>query len=205
MLISWSRLLAGKYRDPLVGRDLLIGIVTAAALVIPTGIIVFCHKVFGTLLAKPRIPGLPLFSGSNAIVAGIMYFIAISILLGLVSVFIVFILRIALRKTWAVAIVLVLLASVVLYPTTPSTVGFTLTLIFFGLALFVCFRFGLVSMIAFFIYILIFSNFPILPLVSDWYFKIGLTGLVLLLAFTFYAFRTSLGGHPMFGTPRLDE
>jgi serine/threonine protein kinase len=205
MLISWSRLLAGKYRDPLVGRDLLIGIVTAAALVIPSGIVVFCHKFFGTLQGKPGIPGLPLFSGSNAIVTGIMYFIAISILLGLVSVFIVFILRMALRKTWAVAVVLVLLASVVIYPTAPSIVGFTLTLIFFGLALFVCFRFGLVSIIAFFIYILIFSNFPILPPVSDWYFKIGLTGLVLLLAFASYAFRTSLGGRPIFGTPRLDE
>jgi hypothetical protein len=31
-LISWSRLLAGRYRDPLVGRDLLIGIAVGVAL-----------------------------------------------------------------------------------------------------------------------------------------------------------------------------
>ena len=34
----------------------------------------------------------------------------------------------------------------------------------------------------------------------------GLVALgILLLAFAFYAFRTSLGGRPIFGTPRLDD
>ena len=32
MLVGWSRLLAGNYRDPLVGRDLFVGCVLAAAI-----------------------------------------------------------------------------------------------------------------------------------------------------------------------------
>ena len=37
-IISWSRLLAGDYRNPLVGRDLLIGTVIGAALIVITGL-----------------------------------------------------------------------------------------------------------------------------------------------------------------------
>ncbi len=32
MLISWSRLLAGRFRDPLVGRDALFGIIIGIVL-----------------------------------------------------------------------------------------------------------------------------------------------------------------------------
>src|SRR6185295_20405547 len=32
-IISWSRLLGGDYRDPLVGRDLLIGVVFGAGII----------------------------------------------------------------------------------------------------------------------------------------------------------------------------
>ena len=37
-IVSWSRLLAGGYRDPLVGRDLLIGTVIGASLIVIAGI-----------------------------------------------------------------------------------------------------------------------------------------------------------------------
>ena len=37
-IISWSRLLAGDYRDPLVGRDLLIGSVVGASLIVIAGV-----------------------------------------------------------------------------------------------------------------------------------------------------------------------
>src|SRR6185369_4458612 len=37
-IISWSRLLAGDYRDPLVGRDLLIGSVVGAVFIALSGV-----------------------------------------------------------------------------------------------------------------------------------------------------------------------
>ena len=205
MLISWSRLLAGNFRDPLVGRDLLIGIVTFAASIIPVGIRMFCHGMFGTLLPKPKIPTLTLFSGFPVIVARILDLTVISILLGLAFVFVVFILRVVLRKTWAVSVVLILQASVILYFTAPSTIEFILVLMGFTLALFACFRFGLVTIIAFFMCMLILNTFLISTQFSASHFRMGVVGMVLLLAFALYAFYTSLGGRPMFGTPRLDE
>ena len=75
----------------------------------------------------------------------------------------------------------------------------------FTLALFACFRFGLVTIIAFFMCMLILNTFLISTQFSASHFSMGIVGMVLLLAFALYAFYTSLGGRPMFGTPRLDE
>jgi hypothetical protein len=48
------------------------------------------------------------------------------------------------------------------------------------------------------------SFLPIIPEVSAWYSGIGFAAILLLLALAAYAFRTSLGGRPMFQA-RLPE
>jgi hypothetical protein len=40
---------------------------------------------------------------------------------------------------------------------------------------------------------------------SAWYFAYGLAAFVLFAALVLCAFRTSLGGRPIFGTPRIDD
>ena len=49
VLISWSRLLAGRWRDPLVGRDLLAGVAVGLALQVPS----FLAQHLGTLPLDP--------------------------------------------------------------------------------------------------------------------------------------------------------
>jgi hypothetical protein len=41
--------------------------------------------------------------------------------------------------------------------------------------------------------------------VSSWYARCSFTAVAIFAAIVLYAFRTSLGGRPIFGTPRLDE
>ncbi|MEJ2244953.1 MAG: hypothetical protein P8Y80_02525, partial [Acidobacteriota bacterium] len=45
LLISWNRLLAGNYRDPLVGRDLLIGCASAVVAIIFSAFITFSPQM----------------------------------------------------------------------------------------------------------------------------------------------------------------
>jgi hypothetical protein len=71
--------------------------------------------------------------------------------------------------------------------------------------IFVYFRYGLLMVVVSMSSALVLVLMPITVQPSAFYFKMGLTGLTLLLAFVIYAFRTSLGGRPIFGTPRLDE
>jgi hypothetical protein len=215
LLISWNRLLAGNYRDPLVGRDLLIGCTFASAAIIFGAAITFSPQLFEIPGASPRIEGRGLFSldlsilsGSNRIVFNILQSIKTSIDVGLVTAFFVFMLRVLLRRIWIVAIVLIVSAPLIFYISTGpimNSIYSILGILYLGIAFIICFRFGLLAIIAFMLVLQLRNDFLWLLLGSNWYFNIGITGLVLILVFALYAFYTSLGGRPLFGTLRLDD
>jgi hypothetical protein len=201
MLVGWSRLLAGNYRDPLVGRDLLVGALMGAVLMaVQPG-----FSRLNTLLGNPRVglslPTLELFSGSHWVFAEILRMILTSILLGLATAFIFFMLRVLIRSTWAAAIASALLSSML---SASSITNYILAVLLIGSLVFVLLRFGLLSLISSILFLLVSSKFPITQL-SGWYSGIGLTGLAFLLAFALYAFHTSLGGQPMFGRASLED
>jgi hypothetical protein len=204
VLVGWSRLLAGNYRDPLVGRDLLVGCVMFAAILLLTYLSVLAQGLLGTPQPTPSAYGLGLFSGSHAIVAGILINVAESIFYGLAAAFAVFMLRVLLRSTWAAAIVTALLISLSTAATS-SIISSILAGLGMGILLFVFFRFGLLALIAVLLFSMIWGSFPITTQLSAWYSGIGLTGLALLLAFALYAFHTSLGGQPLFGRASLED
>ncbi|MBP1610917.1 MAG: serine/threonine protein kinase, partial [Acidobacteria bacterium] len=207
VLVGWSRLLAGKYWDPLVGRDLLVGFVTGMMVALIEVLIVIISHSLGDPQLTPFIPELTFFAGPRWIVEGFLRYVIVggSILFGLSIAFIVFLLRILLRSTWATAIVPILLFSSLVFVFSSSVPVTIIATLYVGFLLYVFLRFGLVSLMASLFVFSSLQSFPITIQQSAWYFEIGLTGLVLLLIFTLYAFRTSLGGRPIFGTPRLDE
>jgi hypothetical protein len=106
VLVGWSRLLAGSFRDPLVGRDLLIGCLMGVVLTLlsrfPTSLL------FGLPQGRPStgaqiggIGTLYLLSGTRAVVAGIMQLLFTRVVMGLIMSFGLFLLRRLLRSTWA--------------------------------------------------------------------------------------------------------
>jgi hypothetical protein len=105
-LISWTRLLAGRLRDPLVGRDTLIGVLTFEGLsVMNLGLLV--------LLAWLEVP-VPLGPGSldgvqrgGAIVGHILTAHCHSIEYGVFYLLLLLVLRVTLRKDWLAALVFV--------------------------------------------------------------------------------------------------
>ena len=58
-MIGWSRLLAGRFRDPLVGRDVLVGVLLA----IGNGVILALHTILRRWLGRP--PQFPLGATAN--------------------------------------------------------------------------------------------------------------------------------------------
>jgi hypothetical protein len=78
-------------------------------------------------------------------------------------------------------------------------------LLIMSMFVFIFFRFGILALAACLFYDTLLALLPITTQTSAWYFRTGLAGLALLLAFAIYAFHTSLGGRPIFGTPRLDD
>ena len=66
-------------------------------------------------------------------------------------------------------------------------------------------RFGLLSVVANFIFWNILEGFPLTTQASAWYAGISLAGILLRAAIALYAFHTSLGSQPAFGGAVLEE
>ncbi|HEX9919554.1 MAG TPA: hypothetical protein VGA87_10320, partial [Pyrinomonadaceae bacterium] len=210
-IISWSRLLAGDFRDPLIGRDVLIGAV--AGLCIPLA--QYAQLLLPRLLsAKP--PSLATTSNllpqfgllglggfipllTNQTASSLMFpFIIISVLL-----FFTMLLR---RKRFGIAASWLLFFAVLnlnFGDATPLSVligAITPTILLTVLT-----RFGLLALIAthFFTHILPF--YPVTTELSAWYATSFLLQLFVLGSVLFYAFYTSLAGQPIFRGQFLED
>ncbi len=205
-IVSWSRLLASGVRDPLVGRDILIGCVLAAA----WGLMDRLERLVPGWLGFP--PSIPDFFntrrllGARANISESLASLATCVFAGLANLFLLFLLRMLLRKQWAAAAayILILTAIATLQSDTPLVTA-PFEAIGDGLLVFVLMRFGLVAAMATFFFYGLLKGFPITTQASAWYAGIGFTAVLLMAAMALYGFYTSLGGRPIFGAARLEE
>jgi predicted Ser/Thr protein kinase len=219
-LVGWSRLLAGNFRDPLVGRDLLIGCILGIVLVLLNYLRYPLFYFLGAPQIKPSAPILPflafagmgrsgylfLFSGAHALLTSVAAIAAGSIAIGLAFSFFTFLSHALLKRTWIAVVAVILWGTVVnVLGDKPSLLVLTLIIPAVGIILFALFRFGLLVFIVSVFFYCILLSFPITTHLSAWYSRIGLAGLALLLAMTLYGFHTSLGGQPIFGRASLED
>ncbi len=188
-VLSWSRLLTGHFRDPLVGRDLLIGTVfgTLLAILITGG-----SWLTGVLTSTPPVPHTvettnllgPLFVIGNllenqlsAVASGIGFF------------FVLLLMRLLLRKDWLALLVVFGFAVVQNALRAPDLSGtFIVTVFMMALAwclvVFLMLRFGLLAGVAgLFSANFLLSN-PLMTDFSAWYASVIVfsLGVVILLA-----------------------
>ena len=212
VLVGWSRMLAGNFRDPLVGRDLLVGCAVGSM----TGLVGSLRNPLASWLgfpqSQPRVIPLDVFLGARAIIKTVAEGLNFEILIAFGLLFLFFLFRMLLRRDWAAAALFVLIMTVP--PTLQSNAGsgsgsLLLTAatiaIGFGITLFVLLRFGLLALAAMIVFANLRMSFPITTQLSAWYSGIGLTGLVLLFILAGYGFYTSLGGQPLFGRATLED
>jgi hypothetical protein len=206
MLVSWSRLLAGGFRDPLVGRDVLAGCFLAPFSAALGRLAWYVFSWLGYPPAQPSSGPHWQFLGARAIVADVAGSLIVAPFLWLTSLFILFLLRALLRKQWAAAVAFVLLGTAMAAAGSRfdpvASVGI---LIFGSLAVFVMIRFGLLALVANAFVYNILQNYPLTTQGSAWYAGISLAGILLIAAMALYGFYTSLGGRPVFGGAVLEE
>jgi Protein kinase domain len=205
-LISWSRLLAGGFRDPLVGRDVLVGCLWGAFAVVLNRLEWFVPSWLG------HPPPLPLsgpdwqFLGARTIVADISSSFGYELFLALAFLFFLFLFRALLRNEWAAAVAWVLFLSVFFSVGSDSVpVAVVKDLILNVVTVFLLRRLGLLWLVVSFVFFGLFDEFPLTTQISTWYAALSLAGILLMAAMAFYGFYTSLGGRPVFGSPVLEE
>ena len=204
-LVSWSRLLSSSFRDPLVGRDLLVGSVLGIIWALLGHLNYIVALWTGAPPDPPSVGPLHLFSGARAIIPLVSSSLVQSMFLGLASLFILFLLRILLRRQWAAAVMFILIPSALSLGSDSLLVAMIFAALSWGVCLLVLVRNGLLATIMGILFneLLYFS--PITTQLSALYSGIGLAGLALLLGLTVYAFYTSLGGQPLFGRVSIED
>ncbi|MGE0128881.1 MAG: protein kinase [Blastocatellales bacterium] len=201
MLISWNRVLAGSWRDPLVGRDVLIGLIIGAIVTSIPALPGSGSIPHSTLLGTSTL--LRILSGDRLTTSALISLPAYSVTGALMCVFLLFLMRLLARRD-SLAAVLFTLFMTVFYALGQWQTAVALLLIF-GLYAVVIMRYGLMTLVSTFLVVYVLNNFPVTLNFAAWYAGTGLAPIVLLLALAVFAFYTSLGGQKVFTGKLLEE
>lgn len=200
-VITWNRLLAGRLRDGLFGRDLLIGSVLGLAL----AVLFFGHLALGRLLGpydpEPLTPVLLPLMGTRLVASALVSLLYDSIM-GTLTIFsLIFILLLVLRRTWAAAIVaLAIVALQSLGGTIHPALAVAFRVSMVGAFIFVLFRYGLVAFaVGNFVLSTVGGGFPMTADLSQWYTGPSLVVFAGLAAAAVVGFRLSIGSQKLFG------
>ena len=197
-LISWSRLLAGAVRDPLVGRDFLVG--TAVGIVL--ALVQAGGNVAYRLVASPAVRiGIhqTVLSGGRNMVGESLFLINDALFKGLGILFLIFLARTVLRKQWlAAGAVTLALAGIIALNEPNPVIGWPINILFFGLMVMTLMRCGLLAMVMS-LFITTFAGFfPLSTDLSVWYASEIVFTIAVVLAIALFGLRTALAGQPLF-------
>ncbi len=110
-LISWTRLLAGQWRDPLVRRDILIGTCYGVLLTMVEMSDNFLLPLFGKLPPAPGEFEVSTLLGVRLAIGGLLFYVLAFVLYSLLIFFFLFLLQLAFKRDWIAAIILVLIGA----------------------------------------------------------------------------------------------
>jgi serine/threonine-protein kinase len=210
-ITAWNRLLAGRFRDPMVGRDLLIGLALGTADLL-LGRVAWLSTEWAGHPPPPPITG----SGPDALrIPGPptpLYFLldclVIPVILPVFILLLSFLFLLVLRREWlAWGATFVLFAVIFAAPFAGrlvglSSVGIALALFWTGLAqgaaLFALARFGLLAFAGTLLCDLILSGVPLTTDLSAWYAWQGVLGALVVIGLAGYGFVTATRGQRLF-------
>ncbi len=208
LIISWNRLLVGDWRDPMVGRDILVG-----------GMLGLGHTAMIYLATL-----LPIWTGGRAVpnsglnqsyLEGVRHLWAIFLLNLPVAVFSAFFFLLLLillvtifRKQWlatAVFGILLLLVQALAFGRGAHWAGLLGTALISAIVVVGVARFGLLAAISRAVFFELSLHNPITSDFSSWYFGNTIFAAVVLFGLAIYGFYVSVAGQKLFQRTLLEE
>jgi serine/threonine-protein kinase len=206
-MVSWSRLLAGDFRDPLIGRDVLVGGAFGVAILLVGRLVALTPAWRGqplapsanrlyTLLSVREMLGEFFYTGVT-----LMVFLGVACLFGLLLLHMIF-----RRKEWLAIGVAWFLLTVGSAMTGRSLLtGLIYGAIFAALLIGVATRFGLLAVTTTLFFISFFGNCPMTTDFGAWYAPSTIFALVVTVLLVGYAFYIALAGQNVFTGKLLRE
>jgi serine/threonine-protein kinase len=196
-VVAWNRLLAGRWRDPLVGRDVLVGS-AAGALV---SLLVQLSVLIPPLLGRPADDPFSLYDNlpANGPIFGIATIVAIAVVPTLSSFFLFFIYFLLTRREWLAAAAFTLTFSIpaCMAPVENRDFLVLFVALFSALLVFMYLRFGLLSVAAMSIANNLADGVPVTFDFSAWYAGSALVYLAVLIGLVVYGFVVASGGQAL--------
>jgi hypothetical protein len=191
-LISWTRVFAGRWRDPLVGRDVLYGAVLG---ILFCDIFVLGYHLAARLGAPPSQLGLDYLGSTRIAIGSWLQHLPDSISGTLLMFLILFLFRVSLRKSWLAAIGFILLFTALKsvssdYP----AVSWPIEAILYTVLAVGALRFGLVALVVALYTADLALNIPVTLNPSAWYFSGATLALATIAALAVWGFYTALAG-----------
>jgi serine/threonine-protein kinase len=197
-VISWSRLLAGRVRDPLVGRDILLGVLLGVIWIAVFGVARFVGMRMG---GPPGLLSTDCLVGTRRALGAWLAQVPSAILVTLEFFFVFMGLKVVLKRDWLATIVFVAIftAAGALSSTNSLYIALnaaTMTVVYLIAALIV-YRFGLVPLACAIFTVDLLANVPFTGNFSAWYFSMTMFALLSVVALAAWGFYHSLGGEPL--------
>jgi hypothetical protein len=201
-LVTWTRLLEGRFRDPRVGRDLLVGgatgMVAVAILNLPQAAV-----WFGLPPPTPVGSGRPALGGTAHLVAALLGIPMSSFIIPVGILLVLLIARLIFKRPWLAYPVAVAAVALVLGAGSDDPLNAAARVLILVLATVILTRLGVFAMMV----TIAFSSWGSLPLTIDpasWYFPYSLISILLFAAIAVYGFIIALGDRLTFKDSVLD-
>jgi len=198
-LISWSSVLIGRLRDPVVGRDVLIGATVGAGVQFVAALLDLLQRYVGSW--TPNLDTSAVLEGARGTLATCLSTVPHAIRETLFFFFLIFLLRVVLRNQWVAAAVFAVIFSLanLKSPSDPILNCVMSFLIYCGLA-FVVLRWGVLAMAIAILVSKVIGNAPLTAHSSEGYFPSAVFMLACVVTLTAWAFRTAIAGRRLWKT-----
>jgi serine/threonine protein kinase len=194
-IVSWSRLMTGSIRDPLVGRDTLWGVLLGVVWTLMIGVGLLVLKRLGD---TPDTPSTTLLVGGRQVVGIWLLNVVQAIVATLEFFFVLFLLRLVLRNKWlaAAGFVAIWASMNTLRGHHPEVMAWVWIGVF-SVAAFAVTRFGLITLLVAIFTANVLLGLPYTLDFSLWYADSASFVLLSFVAIAAWGFYQSLGGRPL--------
>lgn len=195
-LIAWGRALDGQFRDPMVGRHLLLGAVGGMGFSMIFLLPTLASATFGMPAPQPE-SGLAVLASGTARVASLFALTQESFLIPVVGFLGVLVCRVVFRRPWLAYLMLYVLAAIFVGAGTQPWIIVANSMIVLTLVLILLTRLGLLA----FLVAIVFSSWGQTALTADpssWFFPGSAMTMTLFAGVAVYGFVISLGGQKLF-------
>jgi len=195
-IVGWSRMIAGRLRDPIVGGEVLVGTLAGAAVTVLNQ----CRQ-----LARARLGAPPGFFTEAASLDGLrgaastwLAQLGISMIEALVVLFVIFLFRVIARSEWgAAALYCLLVVTLDNLGISHAAIGSLFSAAVGALTVYILIRYGLVAVAVLLFVNALLSRFPLTLDFSKWYAGVSLLALGTVLALAVLGFREALAGRTL--------